>query len=55
MAETLSAFWVTSAKTLLTQNRTIETFQNCGNLDFHMYLFAFMEVIICKPDMFPEM
>ena len=55
MDETLPPFRVTSAKPFLPKIGQLKPSKIVKILTFHMYLFAFTEVIVCKPDMSPEM
>ena len=54
MEETLPAFCVTFAKPFLPKIGQLKPSKIVEIWTFHMYLVAFMEVIICKPDMSPE-
>ena len=54
MVETLPAYWVTSAKPFLPKIGQLKPSKIVEIWTFHMYLSAFMEVIICKPDMSPK-
>ena len=54
MDETLPPFGVTSAKPFPPKIGQLKPSKIVKMWTFHMYLFAFMEVIVCKPDMSPE-
>ena len=55
MEETLPAFRVTSAKPFPPKIGQLKPSKIVEIWTFHMHLFAFTEVIVCKPDMSPEM
>ena len=55
MDETLPPFWVISAKPFPPKIRQLKPSKIVEIWTFHMYLFAFMEVIVCTHDMSPEM
>ena len=52
--ETLPPFGVTSAKPLPPKIGQLKSSKIVEIWTFHTYLFAFTEVIVCKPDMSPE-
>ena len=54
MDKTLPPFGVTSAKPFPPKIGQLKPSKIVEIWTFHMYLFAFMEVIVCKPDMSPE-
>ena len=51
MEESLPAFGVTSARPFLPKLGQLKSSKIVEIWTFHMYLFAFIEVIVCKPDM----
>ena len=54
MDETLPLFGVTSVKPFPPKIGQWKHSKIVKIWTFHMYLFAFTEVIVCKPDMSPE-
>ena len=54
MEETLPAFGVTSAKPFQPKIGQLKPSKIVEIWTFHMYLFAFTEVTVCKPHMPPE-
>ena len=54
MDETLPPFGVTSAKPFPPKIGQLKPSKIVKIWTFHMYLFMFMEVIVCTPDMSPE-
>ena len=54
MDETLPTFWGYFCKALPTKIGQLKPSKIVEIWTFHVYLFAFTEVIVCKPDMSPE-
>ena len=55
MDKTLPPVGVTSAKPFPPKKGQLKPSKIVEIWTFHMYLLEFMEVIVCKPDMSPEM